>query len=38
MAPAALILEAETNAQAIDRIRDWIEKTEGDGFLDIVRN
>src|ERR1039457_1160739 len=38
MAPAALILEAETSAQVIDRIRDWIEKNEGDGFLDLVRN
>jgi hypothetical protein len=38
MAPAAVILEAETCAQVIDRIRDWIEKTEGNGFLDLVRN
>jgi hypothetical protein len=38
MAPAAVIFNAETSAQVIDRIRDWIEKTEGDGFLDLVRN
>jgi len=37
MAPAAVIRDAETSAQVIDRIRDWIEKTEGDGFLDLVR-
>jgi hypothetical protein len=38
MAPTAVILETETCAQVLDRIRDWIEKTEGDGFLDLVRN
>ena len=35
MAPAAVILDTETSGQVIDRIRDWIEKTEGDGFLDL---
>jgi hypothetical protein len=35
MAPAAVILDTETSAQVIERIRDWIEKTEGDGFLDL---
>ena len=38
MAPTAVIFETETCAQVIDRIRDWIEKNEGDGFLDLVRN
>jgi len=38
MAPAALMFEAETSAQVIDRIRDWVEESEGDGFLDLVRN
>ncbi len=37
VAPAPLIFEAETSAQVIDRIREWLETTEGDGFLDIVR-
>src|ERR1700675_374418 len=35
MALAAVILDTETSGQVIDRIRDWIEKTEGDGFLDL---
>jgi hypothetical protein len=35
MAPAAVVLDTETSGQVIDRIRDWIEKTEGDGFLDL---
>jgi hypothetical protein len=35
MAPAAVILDTETSGQIIDRIRDWIEKTDGDGFLDL---
>ncbi|SRR6266403_3987045 len=35
MAPAGVILDTETSAQVIDRIRDWIERTEGDGFLDL---
>jgi hypothetical protein len=38
MAPAALLFEAEASAQVIDRIRDWVEESEGDGFLDLVRN
>ncbi len=38
IAPAAVMFEPETYAQVIDRIRDWIEKTEGDGFLDLVRH
>ncbi len=36
VAPAPLIFEAETSAQIIDRIREWLETTEGDGFLDLV--
>jgi len=38
MAPAAVILNTENHPQVVDRIRDWTEKTEGDGFLDLVRS
>ena len=37
MVPAAVVLDPETCAQIIDRIRGWIETTEGDGFLDLVQ-
>jgi hypothetical protein len=37
MVSAAVILDPETCAQVVDRIQDWIETTEGDGFLDLVR-
>ncbi len=36
VAPAPLIFEAETSAYVIGRIREWLETTEGDGFLDLV--
>ena len=35
--PAAVALDAETCAPLVDQIREWIETTEGDGFLDLVR-
>lgn len=35
VAPAAVILETETSSEVADRIRSWIETTEGDGFLDL---
>jgi hypothetical protein len=35
MAPSALISEPETCTEVVDRIRSWIESTEGDGFLDL---
>ncbi len=34
---AAVILDPETCADVVDRIRKWIETTDGDGFLDLVR-
>ena len=34
--PAAVALDPETCAEVIDEIREWIETTEGDGFLDLV--
>ena len=34
--PAAVALDPETSAQIIERIRDWLERAEGDGFLDLV--
>jgi len=32
----AVIFDPETSTQILDRIRDWIETTDGDGFLDLV--
>lgn len=37
MVPAALLLDPETLGQVIEEIRAWIETTDGDGFLDLVR-
>lgn len=34
---AAVIFDSETSPQIIDRMRDWIETTDGDGFLDLVQ-
>jgi hypothetical protein len=34
--PAAVALDPETCAQVIDQIREWIETSDGDGFLDLV--
>lgn len=34
--PAAVALDPETCAQIVDRIREWLESAEGDGFLDLV--
>ena len=34
---AAVIFDPETSPQIIDRIRGWIETTDGDGFLDLVQ-
>lgn len=34
---AAVIFNSETSPQIIDRIRGWIETTDGDGFLDLVQ-
>ncbi len=34
--PAAVALDPETSAQVIDQIREWVETTDGDGFLDLV--
>jgi hypothetical protein len=36
--PAAVALDPETSAQVIDQIREWIETTDGDGFLDLVHH
>src|ERR1700716_2873815 len=36
--PAAVALDPETSAQVIDQIREWVETTDGDGFLDLVHN
>ena len=36
MVPAAVALDPETCGQIIDRIREWLETAEGDGFLDLV--
>ena len=35
--PAAVALDPETCAQVTDQIREWVETTEGDGFLDLVQ-
>jgi hypothetical protein len=35
MAPSALIFEPETCKEVVDRIRNWVETTDGDGFLDL---
>jgi len=35
---AAVIFDPETSPQIIDRIRGWIETTDGDGFLDLVQH
>lgn len=35
---AAVIFDPETSPQIIDRMRDWIETTDGDGFLDLVQH
>src|SRR5262245_39908397 len=37
MVPAVLILDPETCAEVVDRIREWIDASEGDGFLDLLR-
>ncbi len=37
MVPTVVILDRETCAPIIDRIRGWVETTEGDGFLDLVQ-
>jgi len=34
--PAAVAFDPETSAQIIDQIREWLERGEGDGFLDLV--
>jgi hypothetical protein len=35
---AAVLFDPETSPQIIDRMRDWIETTDGDGFLDLVQH
>ena len=35
MAPSAVISEPEMCTEVVDHIRNWIETTEGDGFLDL---
>jgi hypothetical protein len=34
--PGAVARDPETCAQILDQIRVWMEKSEGDGFLDLV--
>jgi hypothetical protein len=34
----AVIFDPETSPQIIDRIRGWVETTDGDGFLDLVQH
>jgi hypothetical protein len=34
--PSAVARDPETCAQILDQIRVWMEKSEGDGFLDLV--
>jgi hypothetical protein len=36
--PASVILDPETCAEVIEQIQQWVDATEGDGFLDLVQH
>ncbi|HWZ83360.1 MAG TPA: hypothetical protein VNW47_12075 [Terriglobales bacterium] len=36
--PASVILDPETCAEVIEQIQQWVDATEGDGFLDLVHH
>jgi hypothetical protein len=36
IASAAELFEPEITSEIVDRIRDWLESTEGDGMLDLT--